>query len=216
MDSSELYDTNTSDMAAVHRAIRGALDAAPRYVAHAGDSERVEIIGNFYDNVIEFLHVHHQGEDELLYPLLEKRCPHEMEALEMIDAQHRLLDGPMLRVRDAISAWTARPTEESSQALIDAIARVDEILTPHLADEEALVVPLASRYLSEEEWGQLPGHALQTFDRDKPWLALGLVFEQLDADGRDSIVAGMPPPVQELWTHEWSPAFDKFIAQVRA
>ena len=69
------YETDVSDMYAVHKALLGALDAAPECVAKAGlDSERVEVIGSFYENVIEFLHVHHTGEDELIYPVLEQRC----------------------------------------------------------------------------------------------------------------------------------------------
>jgi hypothetical protein len=40
-------------MYAVHKALMGALDAAPAYVAKAdGDSERVEMIGSFYENVV--------------------------------------------------------------------------------------------------------------------------------------------------------------------
>jgi len=210
------FETDTSDMAAVHRAIRGGLDAAPDYVAAATDPARVEVVGSFYDNLIEFLHVHHQGEDEILYPLLEQRCPHERESLELIDAQHRLLDEPMGEVRGAIAAWRAAPSEATSRAVIDAIARVDEILTPHLADEEALVVPLASAHLSAEEWGQLPAHAMQAFSGDKPWLGFGLVFEQFDDDQRERIAAGMPDPVREMLVTQWMPAFDAFIAEVRA
>ena len=72
------YNTDVSDMYAVHKALTGALDAAPAYVAKADlDSQRVEVIGSFYENVIEFLHVHHTGEDELIYPVLEERCARE-------------------------------------------------------------------------------------------------------------------------------------------
>jgi len=45
-------------MYAVHKALTKALDAAPAYIAKADlDSERVDVIGSFYDNVIEGLHV---------------------------------------------------------------------------------------------------------------------------------------------------------------
>src|SRR5205085_967810 len=83
------YDTDVSDMYAVHRALLGALDAAPQYIAKAGpDSERVEVIGSFLENVIEFLHVHHSGEDELIYPVLEQRCAESLSELKRIDDQH--------------------------------------------------------------------------------------------------------------------------------
>jgi len=211
------FQTDTSDMAAVHRAIRGGLDAASQYVAHAtlAGPDRVEIVGTFYENLIEFLHVHHQGEDEILYPLLEARCPHEMESLELIDAQHRLLDEPMDATRSAITAWRSEPSDATASALIGAIEAIDEILTPHLADEEALVVPLASAHLSPEEWAQLPAHAMQAFSGDKPWLGMGLVFEQFDDAQRARVVAGMPEQVRELVAAQWAPAFEEFIAEVR-
>ena len=90
------YNTDVSDMYAVHKALTGALDAAPAYVAKADlDSERVEVIGSFYENVIEFLHVHHSGEDELIYPVLEERCAESRSELERINDQHTLLHAPM-------------------------------------------------------------------------------------------------------------------------
>jgi len=49
------YNTDVSDIYAIHRALTGALDAASSYVADAGvDSERVEVVGSFCENVIEF------------------------------------------------------------------------------------------------------------------------------------------------------------------
>ena len=69
--------------------------------------------------------------------------------------------------------------------------------------------------MSPEEWGQLPGHALQSFRGDKPWLALGLVRENLSDEQREGMLAGMPAPLQSLWTEQWGPAFDAFIAEVR-
>src|SRR5439155_13688635 len=84
------YDTDVSDMYAIHKALLGALDAAPAYVAEAGlDVHRVEVIGSFYENVIEFLHVHHGSEDEVLYPLLGERCAEGRSALERIHDQHK-------------------------------------------------------------------------------------------------------------------------------
>jgi hemerythrin-like domain-containing protein len=217
MTSPGSYNTDTSDMFAVHRALLGSLGAAPSFVARAGDdAERVEAIGSFYENVLEFLHVHHSGEDELLYPLLEQRCGDQLAELVRIDDQHKLLYEPMDVGRSAIVAWRSAPSPDSAQAVVDAMASVDRTLRPHLADEEATVVPLCTTWISPEEWGQLPGHALQSFRADKPWLILGLVFEQLAQEQRDTILAGMPPEMLAVWTEQWRPAFDSFIAEVRS
>src|SRR5215831_3974067 len=158
LDSSS---TDVSDMYAVHKALIDALDAAPAYVAKAdGDSERVEAIGSFYENVIEFLHVHHTGEDELIYPVLEQRCAGSRSDLERIDDQHKLLHAPMDAGRSAIAAWRAAPSNETAKGVIDAIALIAEPLRPHLVEEETVVLPIAAEWMSPEEWGALSGHAM--------------------------------------------------------
>jgi hemerythrin-like domain-containing protein len=210
------FDTNVSDMFAVHKALLGALDAVPGYVAQAGhDSERVDMIGSFNENVIEFLHVHHAGEDELIYPVLEQRCREGRPELERIDEQHKLFDTPMEQARSAIATWRTTPSSDNAQAVIDVIELIAQTLRPHLAEEETVVLPMAAKWMSPEEWGQLPGHAMMSFGADKPWLALGLVREQLDQEQRDGMLAGMPPAMRTMWTEQMEPAFNAFIAEVR-
>lgn len=211
------YETRTSDMIAVHRALTDSLDAAPNLIGGAGvDPARVEVISSFYDNVIEFLHVHHTGEDELIYPLLEDRCSDSKVLLERIDAQHGLLNEPMKITAQAIAAWRESPTVETGRAAVSAIAVVDETLRPHLEEEEAMVLPIASAWMSQEEWGQLPGHTLRSFSGDKPWLALGLIREELAPEQRDAMLAAMPPEMQTVWLDQWEPAYNAFIAEVRS
>ena len=210
------YDTDVSDMYAVHTALLGALDAAPACVASAEvDPERVEVIGSFIENVIEFLHVHHSGEDDLLYPLLQQRCAERRRELERIDDQHKLLSAPMDAGRSAVATWRAKPSTEHAQAVIGAVASIVETLRPHLAEEETVVLPLATKWISPEEWGQQAGHNMMSFRADKPWLMLGLVREQLDQEHREGMLAGMPPEMRTMWTQQMEPAFNAFIAEVR-
>ncbi len=212
-----MYQTETSDMFAVHEALTEALDAAPALIGSAVDSpDRVELIGSYYENVLEFLHVHHAGEDELIYPILEERCADDLAMLERVDAQHRLLDEPMDKARIAITSWRAAPSAEGGKKVVGLIGEIDETLRPHLGEEETMVLPIASAWISPEEWQQLPGHALQSFSTDKPWLALGLVRERLTPEQSDQMLAGMPPPLQALWTEQWEPAFTSFITEVRS
>jgi hemerythrin-like domain-containing protein len=210
------YDTDVSDMHAVHKALLGALDAAPGCVAKAGlDSGSVEVIGSFFENVIEFLHVHHSGEDELIYPVLEQRCADSRSELERINDQHKLLLEPMDAGRSAVAAWRAAPSTDNAQAVTDALASIAETLRPHLAEEETVILPIATKWISTEEWGRQAGHNMMSFRADKPWLMLGLVREQLNQQQRDGMLAGMPPDMRTMWTEQMEPAFNAFIAEVR-
>jgi hemerythrin-like domain-containing protein len=210
------FNTDVNDMYAVHNALTGALDQADELVASATTPERVELIATFYDNVLEFLHCHHAGEDEIVYPLLEQRCGHERATLERIDDQHKLLFKPMDEAWAAIAAWRTAPSPESAKAVMDGIDGVDATLTPHLREEERTVLPLATKWLSAEEWGQLPGHAMAMFSKDKPWLPLGLVREQLPEEVRVAMLEAMPPEMQQMWTEQFEPAYNAFMAEVRA
>ncbi|TML63630.1 MAG: hemerythrin domain-containing protein [Actinobacteria bacterium] len=210
------YETDVSDMYAVHKALLGALDAAPECLAKAGlRPERVEVTGSFYENVIEFLHVHHSGEDELIYPVLQQRCAESRSELERIDDQHKLLYAPMDAGRSAIATWRVAPSTGNAQAVIDAIASIAETLRPHLAEEETVMLPLATRWISPEEWRSQAGHNMMSFRADKPWLMLGLVREQLDQEHRDGMLAGMPPEMRTMWTEQMEPAFNAFVAELR-
>ena len=149
------FTTQTSDMIAVHRALVEALEAAPDLVGGAGDDgERVEVIASYYENVLEFLHVHHTGEDELIYPILEERCAEHKEVLKEIDAQHSLLNDPMNEARMAIATWRASPSVEGGHEVISLIGTIDAVLRPHLDDEETTVLPIASAWISQDEWAK--------------------------------------------------------------
>jgi len=210
------YDTDVSDMYAIHRALLGALGAAPGYVAEAGlDANRIEVIGSFIENVIEFLHVHHTSEDVLLYPVLEERCPESRADLARIDDQHKLLNPPMDAGRSTVGAWRAAPSPDTARAVIAAVGSIEQTLRPHLGDEEVVVLPIATKWMSPEEWGMLAGHSMMSFHADKPWLMVGLVFEQLDQEQRAAKLAGMPAEMQAMWAEQMEPAFNGFIGEVR-
>jgi hypothetical protein len=68
---------DTSDMFAVHGVFRDTLGAATVLVGGVldGDSERLALVANYYENVLSFLRSHHDGEEQLVFPLLRQRCP---------------------------------------------------------------------------------------------------------------------------------------------
>ena len=117
--------------------------------------------------------------------------------------------------RSAVAEWQAVPSSTGAEALVDAVASIAELLRPHLAEEETVVLPIASKWMSPEEWGALPSHGMAIYRGDKPWLGLGLVYEQLNEEQRDGILAGMPPEMRTAWTEQMEPAFNAFMTEVR-
>ncbi len=100
-------------------------------------------------------------------------------------------------------------------ALATALANLAAEIDVHFGEEEAEILPVASRYMAPEEWGQLPGHAMQHFTGDRIWLILGLVFEQMTPEQLATTLQHLPAPVTEMWAGGGRARFEEFIARVR-
>jgi hemerythrin-like domain-containing protein len=206
---------DVSEMLAVHQVLRDSLGCAPDLVlgVDAGDRERRGLITNFYDNVLSFLDVHHDGEEKLIFPLLRERCPDRHGTVEEMEAQHSDVVALIEQSEGALRAWAAGEAsgqEGSATALADLSARLDQ----HLADEERELLPLCADHMSPEEWGALPGHALGSFQGDKVWLILGLIRARMTQAQRDQMLAHMPPPAVDMWTSMGEQAYKNLVAEV--
>jgi hypothetical protein len=208
---------DTSDMAQVHRVLRNAIADAPALFgsALAGGPERVELVATYYDNILHFLKVHHEGEDDIVWPRLWERAPeHAAEVRRIADQHHAVtetLGAAMARVAEFRAAGDA-PTASSAAS---AIAELGAALLPHLDEEESFVVPLAAQHILAPEWGELPGHAMQRFAGDKLWLIQGLIREQFRPEQIAMMDEHMPPPVFQMWTEHGQYAFADFVAELR-
>lgn len=216
-DTTATQLTDTSDMINLHRVFRDGLAAAPRYVGSVqpGDTQRAALVADYYANVLRLLHSHHNGEDELVTPKLVERAGADAAAVSRIAAQHQPVVGLLDDAESKIATWRVDPTQASSAQLIMSLAALDAGLTPHLDEEERVVLPIAARHMTPEEWGELPGHGLAHFDGDKIWLVLGLIREGMTPERLAEMDAHMPPPVSEMWASVGRPAFEEFVGTLR-
>ena len=206
---------DTSDMYAVHGVFRDTLGAAPALVGDIapGDAERVALIANYYENVLSFLESHHDGEEQLVFPLLRERCPGNEVLIDHMNDQHHEALALLEETKVSLAAWPGG--DAAAQAA--AQERLGELYThllEHLNEEEAKVLPLAAEHLSMEEWGALPGHGMANFHGDKIWLILGLIRERMTDDQRAAMMAHMPPPALEMWTGFGEQAFKDYSSVV--
>lgn len=215
MTADSIPPADTSDMPAVHKVFRDSLAAAPQFIAgSAGADPRRAMIANYYANLINFLKVHHDGEEELVFPLLIERAPEQRDILDKAAADHQAVVGLMVTVNDHIELWQAKG-DDGAQGLLDALAALQAALIPHLDEEEATVLPLAAAHMNAAEWGQLPGHAMGHFEGDKIWLIMGLIRENFTQQQREMMLAHMPPPARQMWESMGERSFNELIAQVR-
>ena len=216
--SAQLYDTDTSDMRIPHGMFRNVLGSAGGVVAgvRPGDAEHATVVGSYFDNVLRFLDAHHGGEDAVVWPLLLQRSPEAREVVSRMEGQHAEVHGRRERAGAALEAFIADHADAASGAALGcAMADLTSTVEQHFAEEEREVLPLASRHMSPEEWGALPGHAMAHFSGDKVWLIFGLIFEQMSAEERAFTMTLLPPPAVDMWTSTGERSFNDFIARVR-
>lgn len=209
--------TDTSDMVRVHRVFRESFATAAPLVGSVapGDADRAEVVGSYYANVLAFLHSHHEGEDELVWPKLLERCPAEAETISRVAQQHQTVVSSLEAADARLAEWRADPQVESGASLAAALATLGAELAAHLDDEERVILPIAAEHMSPQEWGELPSHGMAHFGGDKIWLILGLIQEQMTPELIAHMESMMPPPVRDFWISTGRPQFQAFIAQLR-
>jgi Hemerythrin HHE cation binding domain len=207
---------DTSDMTAVHQVFRSSLASAPELVASSrGDDARRAVIADYYANLLAFLEVHHQGEDQLVFPVLMERSPNSQALVSRMARQHRDVHTRLAESKEAVTLWSKGGDDEAADRAADTLAGLGEALTTHLDEEEAEILPLAGEYLSMEEWAALPGHGMANFNGDKVWLILGLIRENFTPVQRDDMLEHMPPPARDMWETMGESAYQAMITEVR-
>ena len=206
---------DTDDMFAVHGVFRDCLGAAPTLVGGiaAGDTERVALIANYYENILSFLEAHHDGEEKLVFPLLRERCTGDDALIDHMAEQHHEALALMGEAKSSLAAWPGGGAA-AQQAAQDRLGELSSHLGEHLSEEEQKVLPLAGAHLSMEEWGALPAHGMANFHGDKIWLILGLIRERMTDEQRAAMMAHMPPPALEMWTGFGEQAFKDYSTEV--
>jgi hypothetical protein len=205
------------DMAIVHRTFRNMYNEAARLVraAPAPSPGRVTFLADHIDFGIAMLHVHHEGEDELLYPKLIERVPEQAAMTEQVDHEHLLIKTALDTASAACAAWRARPSAETGDALAASLDHLNEVVQPHLDDEEQKVVPLAAVTLTQQEWDALGKHGVAQIPRNKRGLAFGMILEPLGEEDRAYMLQPLPAPVRMLYPFLIERPWKKYAATLR-
>ncbi len=189
------------DMLVVHTAMLRELRLLPAAVAAVPDGDRrsARRVVRHLDLVAGLLHHHHEGEDELLWPVLRPRLtPAEVELLEVAEAQHVAIEAGLAEVDVARRAWVRSAAYVDRDALADALRRLSDLLREHTDAEERHLLPLVSRRLSEAEWHAVGEAGAASVPKKDVALVLGMFAYEGDPEVLASMLASAPPPVRAL------------------
>jgi hemerythrin-like domain-containing protein len=193
--STAVPGVDTREMIAVHSAFRREFGLAPALVRGVtpGDVQRSQVVADHLELIGTFLHHHHAGEDRLLWPKLLERVPAEMAPMvELMERQHEGVHEVIEEMTAARARWRATAAETDRDELADALDRLHTLLVEHLTGEEQHILPLASRSLTEVEWGELGEDGMAAQPKSKLPMIFGMIMKDADPEVIRGMLANAP------------------------
>ncbi len=199
------YQLDMSMMFAMHDALRRDLEQVGRAASRRGDHPGTLLRAALgWELFKKFLLVHHQSEDDALWPPLRASVtahPDRLALVDALEAEHGVIE-PLLAAVDAAAA----DPDYGYQRFGDIIDELSAKLTAHLAHEEADGLPLIDASLTPAEWqhfAQVHGERnLPDASRYMPWLLAEARPQILDA-----ILGKFPPHLLTAYREQWAPAY---------
>ena len=96
-----------------------------------------------------------------------------------------------------------------------ALDHLNEVVQPHLDDEEQKVVPLAAVTLTQQEWDALGKAGMRSVPRKKRGIAAGMMLDALDEEERAYMLKAVPAPMRLLMPILVERPWKKYAATLR-
>lgn len=183
----------TDEMVVMHGALRREFRLAPALVRRStATSERAVMrTAAHIEWLLSVLHEHHTIEDRLLWPLLLERCPAELAPIvHLMEEQHDAIGQLLDRAAALIPTWRANPSIAAADELAIVVGQLVDVLDEHLGAEEERLLPIAARWMSQEEWDHLGEEGM----RSVPALQLPRLLGMFRYEGDDAVIRQMLAP----------------------
>lgn len=205
-------------MVVIHRVFRREFRLLPTLIrgVAADDLERARTVADHASNLLRFVHVHHSGEDELLWPVLLERVEFEADLIRRMEDQHLRVAALIPLAQEQLPGWAAQPSAERGEALAATFDDIASALDEHLGEEETQILPLVEAHVTVDEWERLGEHARSSLSPPDLMASLAAILEEADDDERAMFTAALPPPVLSMFTDQAEPAYRERMRQLRA
>jgi len=199
------YKLDMSMMFAMHDALRRELEQVTRITALRDDNPGPMLRAALgWELFKKFLLVHHQTEDDVLWPALRTQVaghPDRLALADALEAEHAVI-GPLLTAIDAAAA----DPDYGYQRFGDITGELVAKLTAHLTHEETDGLALIDASLTAQQWqhfAQAHGERLAgDASTYMPWLLNGA-----SPQTQDSVMAKFPPPLLAAYREQWAPSY---------
>ena len=148
----------------------------------------------------KMLLVHHEIEDEMLWPVAREDVVGKSADLELLDqmtSEHAAIR-PLLERLDQALARGGSPEPARSE--------VERHVLEHLAHEERDALPLLDRTLTEEQWTAFEGASARRMGPDMEWYVPWLL-DGADDRRTTQFLTQAPPEMRTAFLEQWQPAY---------
>jgi hemerythrin-like domain-containing protein len=189
---------DTSDMVIVHRMFRRECALLPQLVAAVpvGDVTRAHTVAGHAREVLDMLHHHHLGEDELLWPRLLARTRFHTDLLARMDSQHHGLAVLLEHAATALPEWQDTPTAHTSTPLTTLLEQISTGLNEHFDEEETEILPIVERVITAAEYQEVGQRGLVSIPLTRRLIVLGYLLEDATPRERTDFLAAIPAPAR--------------------
>lgn len=188
---------DSRDMYIVHNAFRREFPAAASLVRTVAPDDRAAV-SRVADHVLlltGMLKLHHAGEDELVWPKLLARGPDDIAPLvETMERQHEVLHSALIDAQQKAAAWRETATPADRDAVAAALDAMIPPMLEHLGAEEANVLALIDRYLTDAEWGEVGAAGMAETPKNRLPMAFGMVLRDARPEYVSALRAAVPMP----------------------
>jgi len=165
-------------------------------------------LGEHVSWMLEFLHVHHSGEDNGLWPLVRQRSPGSAELLDSMEADHARIAPAADAAVKAAAEYATTTTDAPRVALVGALDDLLGVLVPHLDREVAEAMPVVSASISERERKDIEQeHFLKSKSTKELAMEGHWMIEDIDSEGYDVVVHTVPPVLRFVLIYGFGPAY---------
>jgi len=142
-DVKNVFDSQAINMACVHNTILQGINAV-HYHASRVREDQVQDFMFFCDSLLGLIHHHHDGEEEHLFPELEKKLG--KGALHSNVDQHAEFRPQLLDLEEYVKTVQNKEQQLNSDILVGKLNTLCDILVPHLVEE---IGTLETNYLQK-------------------------------------------------------------------
>lgn len=198
----------------IHGAVRRDLARLEAALAAApdGDRERAVALRNAYAYLQSELVRHHEGEDDLIFPMLG-RLDVDPALLEAMEAEHLVMAEALQSTRSAMERYAGSGSASDAQAARERVANAREVVGRHLTHEETDLDPVFLTHQDSAEW-----KAVEKRLRRQPLRIAGPFFAWIQ-DGMEPaekahLESSVPAPVRFLMSRVFGRSYHREIAPV--